>query len=171
MKNKTVLVIGMARSGIAAAPVLKSLGARVILNDSKPMEQLEGLEDLNKNDYIFRLGEKPDALVDEADLIVVSPSVPLNLPYAKKAKEQGKEVVAEIELAFRLCKGTTVAITGTNGKTTTTTLTGEIFKNAKKECYVVGNIGEPYIAHSLEATENAFMACEISSYQLEGIKE
>ncbi len=171
MKNKTVLVIGMARSGIAAAPVLKSLGARVILNDSKPIDQLEGLEGLDKNEYIFRLGEKPDALVDEAELIVVSPSVPLNLPYAKKAEEQGKEVIAEIELAYRLCKGTTVAITGTNGKTTTTTLTGEIFKNARKECYVVGNIGEPYIAHSLEASENAFMACEISSYQLEGIKE
>lgn len=171
MKNKTVLVIGMARSGIAAAPVLKGLGAKVILNDSKPFDQLEGLEELDKNEYIFRLGEKPDQLVDEADLIVVSPSVPLNLPYAQKAKEQGKEVIAEIELAYRLCKGTTVAITGTNGKTTTTTLTGEIFKNAKKETYVVGNIGEPYIAHSLEASENAFMACEISSYQLEGIKE
>lgn len=171
MENKTVLVIGMARSGIAAAPVLKSLGAKVILNDSKAKDALEGLEGLSENDYTFRLGEKPDALVDEADLIVVSPSVPLNLPYAEKAQTQGKEVIAEIELAYRLCKGTTVAITGTNGKTTTTTLTGEIFKNAKKETYVVGNIGEPYIAHSLEASEKAFMACEISSYQLEGIKD
>ncbi len=170
MKDKTVLIIGMARSGIAAAPVLKSLGARVILNDSKPLESLEGLEKLDPNDYEFRLGEKPDALVDRADLIVVSPSVPLNLPYAERAKAQGKEVIAEIELAYRLCKGTTVAITGTNGKTTTTTLTGEIFKKANKGCYVVGNIGEPYIAHSLEANENDFMACEISSYQLEGIK-
>ena len=169
MLNKTVLIIGMARSGIAAAPVMKSLGARVILNDSKPEEQLEGLEGLSKNDYIFRLGEKPDQLVDEADLVVVSPSVPLNLNYAQKAKEQGKEVIAEIEEAFRLCNGTTVAITGTNGKTTTTTLTGEIFKNAKKGTFVVGNIGEPYIAHSLEAKEGDVMVTEISSYQLEGI--
>ncbi len=171
MKLNNVLVIGMARSGIAAAPVLKGLGANVVLNDSKPEEKLEGLGNLSKSDYCFRLGVSPDGLVDDADLIVVSPSVPLDLPYAKKAEEQGKEVIAEIELAYRLCAGTTVAITGTNGKTTTTTLVGEIFKNAKKGTYVVGNIGEPYIAHSLEATKDDFMVTEISSYQLEGIKE
>ena len=158
----------MARSGIAAAPVLKSLGARVTLNDSK--KELSGLENLNKDDYIFRLGMAPDSLIDENDLIVVSPSVPLNLPYAEKAKAQGKEVIAEIELAYRLCKGDTVAITGTNGKTTTTTLTGEIFKNAGRGTFVVGNIGEPYIAHALEAKKGDVMVTEISSYQLEGIK-
>lgn len=168
-KYKNVLVIGMARSGIAAAPVLKSLGARVTLNDSK--KELSGLEGLNKEDYEFRLGMAPDSLIDENDLVVVSPSVPLNLPYAEKAKAQGKEVVAEIELAFRLCKGDTVAITGTNGKTTTTTLTGEIFKNAKRGTFVVGNIGEPYIAHALQAKQGDVMVTEISSYQLEGIKK
>lgn len=169
MKLEKVLVIGMARSGIAAAPVLKSLGAEVVLNDSKPREQLEGLEGLSEADYTFALGQKPDELVDAADLIVISPSVPLNLPYAEKAKAQGKEVIAELELAYRLCKGTPVAITGTNGKTTTTTLTGEIFKAANRGCFVVGNIGEPYIAHALEANEGDVMVTEISSYQLEGI--
>ncbi len=165
----TVLIIGMARSGIAAAPVYKKLGYNVILNDSKTFDQLEGLEKLKKEDYIWRLGEKPDALVDEADIVVVSPSVPLDLPYAKKALQQGKEVIAEIEAGFRLCKGETVAITGTNGKTTTTTLTGEIFKNASVGTFVVGNIGCPYIAHSLEAKKGDVMVTEISSYQLEGI--
>ena len=169
--KKTALIIGMARSGIQAAPVLKSLGYNVILNDLKGYEELEGIEVLDKKDYVFRLNEKPDALVDEADIIVVSPSVPLNLPYAEKAKQQGKEVIAEIEKAYRLCNGTTVAITGTNGKTTTTTLTGEIFKCANKKTFVVGNIGEPYIAHSLEADKDSVMVCEISSYQLEGIKD
>lgn len=169
--KKTALVIGMARSGIQAAPVLKSIGYNVILNDLKSYDELEGIEVLDKNEYEFRLGEKPDELVDKADVIVVSPSVPLNLPYAEKAKKQGKEVIAEIEQAFRICKGTTVAITGTNGKTTTTTLTGEIFKCANKKTFVVGNIGEPYIAHSLEADEDSVMVCEISSYQLEGIKD
>ncbi len=169
MKDKNVLVIGMARSGIAAAPVLKKLGAHVILNDSKFREQLEGLEVLKQEDYDWQLGKAPDSLVDEADLIVVSPSVPLNLPYAYKAQEQGKEVIAEIELGYRLCQGMTVAITGTNGKTTTTTLTGEIFKNASRGCFVVGNIGEPYIAHALEAKPEDVMVTEISSYQLEGI--
>lgn len=170
MKEK-VLVVGMARSGIAAAPVLKSLGAEVILNDSKSEEELPQVKELNKDDYKFAFACPPDGLVDEADLVVVSPSVPLNLPYAEKARWQGKEVIAEIELAYRLCKGETVAITGTNGKTTTTTLTGEIFKNAKRGTFVVGNIGEPYIAHSLEANEKDVMVTEISSYQLEGISK
>lgn len=169
MKDKNVLIIGMARSGLAAAKVLKPLCACVTLNDSKPCEQLEGIEELNKDDFIWHLGEKPDALVDKNDLIVISPSVPLNLPYAKKASEQGKEVIAEIELAYRLCAAETVAITGTNGKTTTTTLVGEIFSAAKRGNYVVGNIGEPYIAHSLEAKKDDVMVAEISSYQLEGI--
>ncbi len=171
MKDKNVLLIGMARSGIAAAPVLKKLGAHVILNDSKPLEQLEGLDGLKESDYEWLLGKAPDTAVDKADLIVVSPSVPLNLPYAYKAKAQGKEVIAEIELGYRLCKGLTVAITGTNGKTTTTTLTGEIFKNASRGCFVVGNIGEPYIAHALEAKAGDVMVTEISSYQLEGIDQ
>ncbi len=171
MKLENVLVIGMARSGIAAAPVLKKLGANVILNDSKTEENLEGLDVLDKNSYRFELGKKPDEFVDEADLVIVSPSVPLNLPYAEKAKEQGKEIVAEIEFAYRICKADTVAITGTNGKTTTTTLVGEIFKNFKRGTFVVGNIGEPYIAHSLEAKEGDVMVTEISSYQLEGISE
>ena len=169
MKNKNVLIIGMARSGLAAAKVLKPLCASVTLNDSKPYEKLEGLEELDKKDFIWHLGEKPDELVDKNDLIVVSPSVPLNLPYAEKASKQGKEVIAEIELAYRLCAAKTVAITGTNGKTTTTTLTGEIFALSGTNTYVVGNIGEPYIAHSLEAKKDDVMVAEISSYQLEGI--
>lgn len=170
MKEK-VLVIGMARSGIAVAPVLKSLGAEVILNDSKSEEELPQVKELNREDYKFAFACPPDGLVDEADLVVVSPSVPLDLPYGEKARKQGKEVIAEIELAYRLCKGETVAITGTNGKTTTTTLTGEIFKNAKRGTFVVGNIGEPYIAHSLEAKKGDVMVTEISSYQLEGISK
>lgn len=170
MKEK-VLVIGMARSGIAAAPVLKSLGAEVILNDGKSEEELPQVKELNREDYKFAFACPPDNLVDEADLVVVSPSVPLDLPYAEKARKQDKEVIAEIELAYRLCKGETVAITGTNGKTTTTALTGEIFKNAKRGTFVVGNIGEPYIAHSLEAKKGDVMVTEISSYQLEGISK
>ena len=169
MKDKNVLIIGMARSGLAAAKVLKPLCASVTLNDSKPYEKLEGIEELNKEDFIWHLGEKPDELVDKNDLIVISPSVPLNLPYAERANKQGKEVIAEIELAYRLCPAQTVAITGTNGKTTTTTLTGEIFALSGRGTHVVGNIGEPYIAHSLEAKKDDVMVAEISSYQLEGI--
>jgi len=167
--NKTILVIGMARSGIATAKVLRSLGATIIVNDSKPAEKLEGLEELQGEGYILALGEAAEKYVDMADLIVVSPSVPLNLPYAQKAKEQGKEVIAEFELAFRICKAPCIAITGTNGKTTTTTLTGQIFADACRSHYVVGNIGYPYILKALQAKEDDMMVAEISSYQLEGI--
>lgn len=171
-KNKTVLVIGMARSGIAAAQVLRSLGASVILNDTKTEAQLgSSLDPLKGEGYIFKLGVTPDALVDMADVIVVSPSVPLNLPYAQKAKQQGKEVLAELELAFRLCKAPCVAITGTNGKTTTTTLTGQMFMDANRGTFVVGNIGNPYITYSLQAKPEDTMVCEVSSYQLEGITD
>lgn len=166
---KTVLVIGMARSGIAAAPVLKQLGYHVILNDSQPADALSGLHALDLSQYECCLGCPPDALVDRADLIVISPSVPLNLPYADKARAQGKEVIAELEEGFRLCRAETVAVTGTNGKTTTTTLTGELFAASGRGTFTVGNIGEPYIAHALEAAPEDIMVTEVSSYQLEGI--
>jgi UDP-N-acetylmuramoylalanine--D-glutamate ligase len=112
--------------------IITSFCARIYGNRRSKRKTEKIIEELNKEDFIWRLGEKPDELVDKNDLIVISPSVPLNLPYAEKAKEQGKEVIAEIELAYRLCAAETVAITGTNGKTTTTTLTGEIFSAAKR---------------------------------------
>lgn len=164
--NKRVLVVGMARSGAAAAKVLKSLGAEVILNDSKEIDNIEGLE---KKDYIWKTGISPDSLIDDCDLVVISPSVPPSLPALKRAKEKNIEVLTEIELGYRLCKGQTVAISGTNGKTTTTTLTGRIFSDANRGNYVVGNIGIPYTAHALEAGPRDIMVTEISSYQLECI--
>lgn len=164
--NKRVLVVGMARSGVAAAKVLKNLGAEVILNDSKEIDNIEGLE---KNDYIWQTGISPDSLIEGCDLVVISPSVPPGLPALKRAKEKNIEVLTEIELGYRLCKGQTVAISGTNGKTTTTTLTGRIFSDANRGNFVVGNIGIPYTAHALEAGPRDIMVTEISSYQLECI--
>lgn len=166
LKNKKALVIGMARSGVAAAKLLKTLGAQVILNDSKQMDNIEGLP---ANEYIYKTGISPDSLVGQADLIVISPSVPPNIPALKKAREKGIEVLTEIELGYRVCKGQTVAISGTNGKTTTTTLTGRIFSEANRGNFVVGNIGIPYSAHALEASPRDIMVTEISSYQLECI--
>ncbi len=164
--NKKVLVIGMARSGIAAAKLLKTLGANVILNDSKAINDIEGLP---PGEYIYKTGVNPDGLIDGCDLIVISPSVPPGLPALQEARRRGIEVLTEIELGYRLCKGQTVAISGTNGKTTTTTLTGRIFSDANRSNFVVGNIGVPYSAHALEAHPRDIMVTEISSYQLECI--
>ncbi|GAB6088394.1 UDP-N-acetylmuramoyl-L-alanine--D-glutamate ligase [Alkaliphilus crotonatoxidans] len=103
------------------------------------------------------------------DLVIVSPGVPLELPFIKALREAGKEIIGEIELAYRLAEGQIVAITGTNGKTTTTSLTGEIFKNAGKNTYVVGNIGVAAISKALEIKKEDYMVMEVSSFQLESI--
>jgi len=167
-ENKNALIIGMARSGIAAAEVLIELGYNITINDSKPLEKLDGVERL-EGKCRFALGCKPDNLIEDADFIVISPSVPPTIPSLIKAKELGIPVYTEIELGYRLCKGQTVAITGTNGKTTTTSLVGQMFSDAKRENFVVGNIGLPYIARSLKATKEHVMVTEISSYQLQCI--
>ena len=166
IKNKRALVIGLARSGIAAAKLLKALGAQVVLNDSRQIDNIDGLP---AGEYIYKTGISPDQLIEDADFIVISPSVPPSLPALKRARELGKEVLTEIELGYRVCKGQTVAISGTNGKTTTTTLTGRIFSDANRGNFVVGNIGIPYSAHALEASPRDIMVTEISSYQLECI--
>ena len=168
--GKTVLIIGYARSGIAAAKTLRSLGAaKIILNDAKAAGQLKNTEELNGEEYVWKLGMPADELVEGADMIVISPSVPPSISALKLAAEKGIPVYTEIELGYRLCQAQTVAITGTNGKTTTTTLTGQIFADAQRGHYVVGNIGLPYSTHSVEAKPSDVMVTEISSYQLECI--
>lgn len=168
--GKTVLIIGYARSGIAAAKVLQSLGAaKIILNDAKEAGQLENTDELNGREYVWKLGMPADELVGGADMVVISPSVPPSISALKLAAEKGIPVYTEIELGYRLCRAQTVAITGTNGKTTTTTLTGQIFADAARGHYVVGNIGLPYVTHSVEAKPSDVMVTEISSYQLECI--
>ncbi|MDD6204072.1 MAG: UDP-N-acetylmuramoyl-L-alanine--D-glutamate ligase [Firmicutes bacterium] len=168
LRNKTVLIIGMARSGIAAAKTLLELNCRVILNDSKPEQELTGLEEL-KGRCEFRLGCRADGLLEGVDYIVISPSVPPTIPALKSAAEKGIPVLTEIELGYRLCSGTTVAITGTNGKTTTTSLVGQMFQDAGRKNFVVGNIGVPYVSKALNAAKEHVMVTEISSYQLQCI--
>lgn len=168
LNNKRVLIIGMARSGIAAAQVLCDLGCSVIINDAKPADALDGL-DMLTGKCEFRLGCRADELIRDIDYIVVSPSVPPGIPALKKAKEMGIPVLTEIELGYRLCKGQTVAITGTNGKTTTTSLVGKMFEDAMRGRFIVGNIGLPYVSRALLATKEDVMVTEISSYQLECI--
>ncbi len=170
MDYKNVLVVGMAKSGVSAAILLKKLGADVIIQDIKERDKLGDepsmLEALGIELY---LGKNPDDILTAFDLIVVSPGVPSDLPFFQKAKEHDIPVWSEIELGFSLCKCPVIAITGTNGKTTTTSLVGEIVKSYVSSAQIVGNIGIPFTDKVLGLNEESYVVAEISSFQLEHI--
>ncbi len=174
LKDKRVLVVGLAVTGLPLVRVLSELGADIIVNDMKDhnalADTLNELEGLNAS-YI--LGRHPDGLKElgPIDLVVVSPGVPLDIPFIQQLREENIRIIGEIELAYLLSKAKIVAITGTNGKTTTTALTGEIFKNAGENTYVVGNIGVAAISKALETKPEDFMIMEVSSFQLESTEE
>ena len=169
---KRVLVWGMAKSGIAAAKLLADTGCFVRINDKKTQAELgDALKPLDGLDIDMRLGEDVKTLMDDIDTLIISPGIPADHEAAVYAREKGIEVIGEIELAYRNAKGLLVGITGTNGKTTTTTLLGEIFKAWGRHTCVVGNIGEPYAAHAAELTDDSATACELSSFQLETISD
>lgn len=168
-KNQRILVIGLAKSGISAIKALKEEGALVIVNDAKTEVQLKGLIP-EIMPYVTEtiFGSHPER-IDGIDLVVVSPGVPLDIPFIQKINQSNIPIIGEIELAYQLCKGVFLGITGTNGKTTTTALTGEMFKNAGKDYFVVGNIGIPAVSKAKEATDKTTMVTELSSFQLESI--
>lgn len=165
LHDKSVLVVGMARSGIAAAELLAKHGAKAVLSDQKT--HIEGIDRLTRLGCESRLGEPPEALIDRCDLVVVSPAIPQDAPVILAAKAMDIPVIAELELAARCLPGITVAITGTNGKTTTSTLLGDIFTKAGKMTKVAGNIGLPLSAVSLIAGPEDYTVIEVSSFQLE----
>ena len=171
LKNKKVLLVGLAKTGISTIKHLNKLGANVIVNDIKDEEKLKDilneLSGLDSVEYI--LGYHPQN-VDDIDMTVVSPGVPLDLPFILKLKSKNIEIIGEVELAYRLSQNPTfIGITGTNGKTTTTSLVGEIFKKANKDTYIVGNIGNPVIDTVGVANEDSVLVTELSSFQLESI--
>jgi len=170
LNGKRVLLVGMARSGIAAAELLQKHGALAVLNDRKTEADFGGgLDGLKAIGCEFRLGEDPVALLDEVDALVISPGVPVTAPVVLKAKEKNMPLAGELELAASLLSGAYVAISGTNGKTTTTTLTGRIFEHAGKVTHVAGNIGYPLSAVAMVESKNDLTAIEVSSFQLETI--
>lgn len=172
MRGKQVLVIGLAKSGRASAMLLAGDGAVVTINDRKEAEQLnaEDAEFLRRNPKIRYVGGgHPAELVGpDTALVVKNPGVPLHLPPLQKAAELGVPVITEVELAFWKIKAPIVAITGTNGKTTTTALTGEIYKAGGFRTYVAGNIGLPLSAIANEVRPEDRVVAELSSFQLEG---
>ena len=164
VENKKVMVVGLGKSGMAAFELLEKMQAHVCLYD--------GREDLDTSEYKVPvyLGDIPDDVLDTLSLAVFSPGVPLDIPPAEKLKQHQIPIIGEIELAFLNEKGTVAAITGTNGKTTTTTLAGEIMKAYREQTFVVGNIGSPYTKEVEQTAEASFTVAEISSFQLETIE-
>lgn len=170
--GKKALVCGMARSGIAAAKLLNRLGARVTLQDMKKREEISAdVLALEGEGIALYTSANPDEIACAQDLIVLSPGIPCDLPFIAAAEQAGIEVISEVELAYRLTPCPITAITGTNGKTTTTTLTGEIMKTAYSGTAVVGNIGVPYSEEVERLTEKDWVVAEISSFQMEKAKE
>ena len=173
MKNKKVLVFGSGISGIGAGKLLEQVGASVVLYDGQETLDKEVLKaqlgDDTKAEII--LGELSEEVMETLDLVVMSPGVPTDLPVVLKMRDMGIPIWGEVELAYTYGKGDVLAITGTNGKTTTTALLGEIMKNYKESVFVVGNIGNPYTAAALEMREDSVAVAEMSSFQLETIHE
>ena len=169
--GKNVLVFGSGISGIGAAGLLEERGASVTLydgNDKLDVEEIRGkMKDGAKADIV--LGEFPEELLGKLDLVIISPGVPTDLPIVNRMREADIPVVGEIELAYELGKGEVLAITGTNGKTTTTALLGEIMKAVYDSAFVVGNIGIPYTNVVDETRDDSVIVAEMSSFQLESI--
>ncbi len=170
---KRVLVAGTGKSGIGAASLLIKTGQPVVLYDGNVNVDREAvLEKLPAGgDVIFCLGELTPEVIAETAYCVISPGIPCDKPFVLALEAAGVPIWSEIELAFRNAKGRLAAITGTNGKTTTTALTGAIFAAAYPETYIVGNIGIPYADEALKMTEQAVTVAEVSSFQLETIRE
>jgi len=170
--GKRALICGMAKSGIASARLLYANGYDVVINDMKGdipglKEALAGIE------YTDALGREPEELLTGIDLMVLSPVIPIFKPFAKKARDMGIEVIGEIELGYRYCsRGSRfVCISGTNGKTTTTALTGELFRAAGENTFVLGNIGVPITEKAMEVGPGDTVVAEVAALQLESIAQ
>ena len=169
-KNKKITVIGLARSGLACAKLLHKLGAEVSVTDIQDSKTTrENALVLKSKGVKIELGRHTKEFIKDKDLLIISPGVPngsLPLVWAKKF---GVPVISEIEFAWRLCLGTVVAVTGSNGKTTVTTLIGKIIEAAGKKAFVCGNIGNPFSAEVEKIGKNDFVSLEVSSFQLQHI--
>jgi len=172
LKNKRVLVVGLGKSGLSAAMFLRKLGARVTVSDTRSATALaKEIPTLLDAGIMVEAGGHGLLTFRRQDLIVVSPGVPMDTPEVKQSLEYGMKVIGELELASRFLKGRVVAITGSNGKTTTTTLVGKIFSDAGVQTQIGGNIGLPVIDLIEKSTPETTNVLEVSSFQLETIEE
>ncbi|HEX9154700.1 MAG TPA: UDP-N-acetylmuramoyl-L-alanine--D-glutamate ligase, partial [Nitrospira sp.] len=169
-KGKRVTVVGMARSGVAAARTLHALGAIVTVTDKKPLDQLAAqVKSLGSSRITVVAGGHPDRIFIETDLVVLSPGVP-KIPQLSLARRRGGRVISELELAWLLSDSPYVGITGTNGKSTVTTLVGLMLERSKKKVLVAGNIGNALTEDMRLLTGQDWIVAEISSFQLEDVE-
>lgn len=173
LTDKKVGVVGTGVSGMGAVKLLSETSADITLYDGNDKADRDEILKKIPDDCDLRLiiGEMPDEVVKETDLLVISPGVPIDSDIVKLFEKENVPVWGEIELAYNFEKGTVFAITGTNGKTTTTTLVGEIMKKYNNQTFVVGNIGNSYTSEVLKTTKDSYTVAEISSFQLETIRE
>ncbi len=170
--NKNILVVGLAKSGFAAAEILHSLGAIVTVNDQQPFEQNEAAQLLQSKGIKVICGGHPISILDDHfDIVVKNPGIPYSNPIIKTAIEKNISVITEVELAYHLTDAPFIGITGSNGKTTTTTLIFEMFKEGNKHPLIAGNIGTVASTVASKATENNVIVTELSSFQLMGIDQ
>ena len=171
MENKKVLIVGFGISGIAAAQAMVKLGAKVYIQDSKKAETIDPnlITFFKEKGAICFFGSIPPDM-SMFDMLILSPGVNPELNFVKEAEEKGAEIIGELEIAYRIGCGNYVAITGTNGKTTTTTLVGDMFKKQGRKTNVVGNIGVAVISASMDAGPDDWLVTETSSFQLETTK-
>ena len=169
IKGKKISVIGAVRSGIGAVKLIKKLGGIPFVSDIASEEKLTDEISLLKNEKIeFEVDGHTEKVFD-CDLIITSPGVPNDSYVLSEASRRGIKVVSELELASWFCKGTVIAITGTNGKTTTTSLCAHVFNEAGMKCYTAGNIGNAFSEIALDVKENEHVSLEVSSFQLDHI--
>ena len=172
LKNKTVMVVGTGISGIGAVDLLNKVGADCILYDgNEKLDRQKVQEKLGDNKAEIIIGAFDESLLPKIDLLVISPGVPIDSPIVLTFKNAGIPVWGEIELAYNYDKGKVIAITGTNGKTTTTALVGQIIAAYNEKTFVVGNIGNSYTGEVLKTSEDSYTVAEISSFQLETVHE
>src|SRR6266508_1754970 len=157
--GKNILVVGLARSGAAAAEFLLSRGARVVVNDAKPESELKGVDSLRAKGAEVVAGSHPPELFEKSEMIVVSPGVPLALEPFRRARAAGAPIISEVELAARFLRGRLIGVTGSNGKTTTTTLAGELLAGAGLHTQVGGNIGVKFYNDSNATNVDAAIKC------------
>ena len=167
--EKNVVVVGAGKSGIGAITLLHSLGANITLFDGNEKADIDVLREQVASFGVKEVyvGNLPEEVVSSTQMLVLSPGVPTDTEFVDKFRENGTVILGEIELGYQASKGKLIGITGTNGKTTTTTLVGQIMDEYFGNTFVVGNIGNPYTLEALKTTEDSVTVAEISSFQLE----
>jgi UDP-N-acetylmuramoylalanine--D-glutamate ligase len=171
-RGKNVVVLGLGISGLASAKLLKNLGAKVFVSDKSEGDKQKELSlQLSSQSIPFELGKHTRSKMERANYLIISPGVPYNCEPLQWARKRNREIIGEIELGYQFCPAPIIAATGTNGKTTVTTLVGRILEKAGKNAFILGNIGKPFTAYVDKIKAQDFVSLEVSSFQLETIKE